>query len=159
MRLIFVVIFLLANLFSSNELVAENMTVDIKLHRADQLRTSDRKEFSRILLSLKPEFDNFTVNQKYFYIFLRGYERAFQGDIEKAIKSYQHVFQSSYDLTLRYRASMALVNVYALTREWSKGFPYLDYINSVYEQIPDSDIRHRSLIYSSIFIMNLNNMI
>ena len=134
---------------------AESEEINQLLLQAERSRTANHTEFNSILEKLKPQFDEFSVNQKYYYLYLEGTRLAYQGDIEKAVGIYVHIKNNSQNTEQKYRASGALVNLYALTKNWLSGFEYLDFINSSHEAILNKDIRHQGLISAAIFYNEL----
>lgn len=126
-----------------------------QLRNADLLKSSNHESFSKILSQIEPEFDNLSERQKYYYLYLRGYSNAYKGLIKEAITHYKHVEENSKDTELRYRASLSLVNLYALKKNWQNGFEYLDNIAKDYHDISNRDIRHQGLIAAGIFYNEL----
>ncbi|WP_444994182.1 GGDEF domain-containing protein [Aliikangiella sp. IMCC44359] len=128
---------------------------DEQLHRAEQIKSADRKSFSLLLRELKEKANFFSIEQKYHFIYLSGYEHAYQGRLEDAINAYKHVFDNSRNLSLKYRGALSLINVYALKRDWGKGFKYLRFIQQASDDIPDQSTRHLGLVGVSIFYNEL----
>ncbi|MET1253686.1 diguanylate cyclase [Aliikangiella maris] len=126
------------------------------LKNAESVKSSDRKLFSELLLEVKPHFEALTIEEKYHFIYLTGYEHAYQGRLESAIKSYKHVFDSATNELLKFRGAFSLVNIYLFNREWSKAFEYVQYIQHVNEKIMDMNIRHLGLVTVGYFYVELS---
>ena len=130
-------------------------SIDAQLQYAERIKSSDSERFSQILASLNDKLEQLSIDQKYAFLFLSGYESAYNGDIPKAIKLYQHVERNSRNINLRYKASASLINLYSLRKDWENGFRYLDLINNNYEKVEDIYTRHFGLIGASIFYSEL----
>jgi len=128
---------------------SENLSAILK--HADSIRTSDPKLFSQELAKVRIEFDSLSINEKYYFLYLAGYEYALSGDVENSVKNYLHVFENSQQIELKYRVALSLVNVYAFTRDWAEGYKYLNFIDEFKDQILHTSIRHQGLIAASIF--------
>ncbi len=142
-------------LFFSDAACSKSGQFDSLLRMADEIRSSDSIEFSQKLSELKKDYELFTINQKYYYLYLTGYQNAFNGNIKEAIKLLKHVEENSQNPTLRYRSSSTLVNLYAFTKNWQKGFEFLDVGSSLYEDVAEPDIRHQGLINAAVFYNEL----
>lgn len=129
----------------------DGSNIGLLLSKADELRSSDKAAFGTLIADLEKSFDNMTIKQKYFYIYLKGYQSAYKGNVPSAIKSYEHVVDNSQDVVLRYRAAASLINLYAFTSKWEKGFHYIDVIERLESKILDLDIRHNVIVTSAIF--------
>lgn len=133
----------------------DSSQIDEQLEKADFVKSSHNKSFSLILSEIEPKFDQLSERQKYYYLYLRGYSSAYKGLIKEAIGRYKYVVENSKDAELNYRASLSLVNLYALKKNWQDGFEYLDNIATDYNDILNIDIRHQGLIAAGIFYNEL----
>ena len=129
----------------------ESQSAKARLELADKLKSADGAKFVKILSELEPEFDSFSILDKYYFLYLKGYEKALKGDLNAAEKNYRHVFNNTRDTVLKYRTALSLVNVTAFKREWAEGLQYISYIDRNRESISDSNIRHQGLIAVAIF--------
>lgn len=142
-------------LFSPIVFSLESDLIEQQLIRADSLKSSNNEMFSTILTSIEPKFEEISHKQKYFFLYLKAYESAYKGLVGKAISQYKHVEESSKDTELRYRASVSLVNLYSLKKNWKNGFKYLGNISREYKAISKRDIRHQGLIAIAFFYNEL----
>lgn len=145
--------FLLLFCFSSYS--AESISKDELLKRADQIKSSNNQEFSKIMDDLRLASSELTVEQINFFLYLSGYQNAYQGNVTKAIALYKQVESETSDIALKFRVSLSLVNLYALTKEWLEGFTYLDNISRLNREVSDPDIRHQGLIIAAVFYNEL----
>jgi len=139
-------------------LAAETLgKVDITaaLEKAEQLRSANPAEFISILATIEPDFENLNIDQKYFFTYLNGYKFALEGDFQRAISSYKHVFSSSQNNKMKHRAVISLINIYALRREWLSAFYFLEHIQSESEAVDDFQLRHNGWIAAAIFYNEL----
>ncbi|TQV76880.1 GGDEF domain-containing protein [Aliikangiella marina] len=140
-------------LVSSKQLELE--AVDAQLQLAENVKSSDSVRFDELLYSINSKFDQLTIDQKYRYLFLSAYQSSYKGDVAKAIGLYKHVERNSQNVNLRYKASVSLVNLFSLRKDWQSGFDYLDTINNNFESIEDVSTRHLGLIGASFFYNEL----
>jgi len=132
-------------------LLANSSDIDDRLKNAEAIKTSDVKTFSGILLELRSLSNEFSFEQKYYFLYLTGYEFSYQGKLDQAIASYQEVFSNSTIKSMKYRSALSLINIYAVTKEWDKGFEYIDYILNIRNEISDKKIRHLGMLAVTIF--------
>ena len=83
-----------------------------KLATADKFRTSKRKEFNIIIEELKGEYQYFTEQQKFYYLYLKGYKKIIVGDLKEGISLLDEVIGQSKYSFLRHRAITTKFNVY-----------------------------------------------
>ncbi|MCW8878084.1 MAG: diguanylate cyclase [Kangiellaceae bacterium] len=137
--------------FCCSILAQEPPTAKARLELADKLKSADGAKFVQILSGLESEFDSLSILEKYYFLYLKGYEKALKGDLNAAEKNYRHVFDNTRDTVLKYRTALSLVNVTAFKREWADGLKYISYIDKHRESISDPNIRHQGLIAVAIF--------
>ena len=125
--------------------------IDSLLRQAEIVKSSDRPQFSGLMAELKNSFDKMEINQKYFYLYLSGYQSSYSGDVPQAFKHYEHVVQNSRDPQLRYLAAGAMVNLYAFTSEWEEGFQYIELIEKLENQVTNSSYRQQVIISKGVF--------
>ncbi|WP_210330303.1 GGDEF domain-containing protein [Aliikangiella sp. G2MR2-5] len=118
---------------------------------ADKVKSSDSARFVSLLRQLEPQFQNLSINERYFFLYLKGYESALKGLVDEAERSYLHVFKNAQSVEIRYRAALSLVNLYAFSRKWGAGLEFIRFIEISKEKIIDTNIRHQGLIAAAIF--------
>lgn len=126
-----------------------------KLQQADQLKSSDNQKFANILNLIEPNFEQLSISQKYYFLYLKGYKAAYDGDIKKAINLYKHVEENTQNPELRYKVSYSLVNLFALKKDWLAGFNYLSNISNLTKDVSDTKVRQRGLVVAAVFYNEL----
>lgn len=129
--------------------------INKQLKAADLIKTSNSKKLSEILNDIESELPHFSNKQKYYFLYLKGYESTNNGGIQEAINQYIDVEQNSKDTELIFRASISLINLYAFKKKWLNGFRYLDNISKEYRNISNPEIRKQGLIVAAIFYNEL----
>lgn len=126
-----------------------------QLEHADKIKSSNNKEFSELLTSLQAEFESLSSKQKFYFLYLNAYSSAYKGEIDQAITKYKHIYNSSDDIELRYRASLSLVNVSSLKKNWQESFEYLDFVSTEYLNVSNVEVRHQGLMSIAFFYNEL----
>jgi len=145
---LFLLLFCLPLLVASDEF-------DIKLKDAEAVKTSDKSRFSQILSEIRPRINELSTAQNNYFLYLTGYEFSYRGKLSKAISAYQSVFANSQNESMKYRSALSLINIYAVMKEWSSGFRYVDYILDTKNRISNKEIRHLGMVAVTIFYVEL----
>ncbi|MGX5173783.1 GGDEF domain-containing protein [Aliikangiella sp. IMCC44653] len=142
----------LASLSLAAALLQANSTeFQRQLEAAESIKSSNAAEFAQLIGQLEAHFDQFDINQKYYYLYLKGYLHALGGKVDDAEKNYLHVFNNSHNVSLKYRTAFSLVNLFAFKREWKKGLDFIQFIEANRNAIYDLGIKHQGLIAAAIF--------
>lgn len=120
-------LFFLLSSWVFNAFASEN-DVDSMLAQAWKLKSKAPEEFSALLDSLAESDKRLNDEQKLKFEYLDGYRVAFSGKPLLAIEKYQHVIANTVDAELRLYASTALLNIFAITRNYSEGFDTVTYL-------------------------------
>ncbi|WP_258406386.1 GGDEF domain-containing protein [Shewanella halotolerans] len=129
--------------------MAEEVDIDATLTQADQLKSSNPKAFSELLNTLEKESLN--PQQRYFLDYLRGYELTYQGKQAQSIDVFNKILNSNANETLKFRANQTLINIYAISQDWSKGLTHLSKNFQFIEQIKDPETVQSGLAIAAIF--------
>ncbi|WP_258406892.1 GGDEF domain-containing protein [Shewanella rhizosphaerae] len=129
--------------------MAEEVDIDATLTQADQLKSSNPKAFSELLNTLEKESLN--PQQRYFLDYLRGYELTYQGKQAQSIDVFNKILNSNTNETLKFRANQTLINIYAISQDWSKGLTHLSKNFQFIEQIKDPETVQSGLAIAAIF--------
>ncbi|QYJ93017.1 GGDEF domain-containing protein [Shewanella spartinae] len=140
---------LLLLIFFFSQSMAEEVDIDATLTQADQLKSSNPKAFSELLNTLEKEPLN--PQQRYFLDYLRGYELTYQGKQAQSIDVFNKILNSNANETLKFRANQTLINIYAISQDWSKGLTHLSKNFQFIEQIKDPETVQSGLAIAAIF--------
>ena len=125
------------------------------LRQADLVRSSDPAQFQHLLGQLNASLDAASDAQREQLAYLKAYQLCFSGRFDLGIAAAKKIFDTTRDVTLKFRAGALMVNSYASTREFADGLRTLDQTLALVDQVTDPDIRHHgwtaaSQIYSSV---------
>lgn len=129
--------------------------IDQLLNKAEKFRTSNIEKFTKTLNELQSKQAVFTTDQKFYLQYLNAFLDIAQGNTSSAINIFQQIADNSSNKLLRFKASISLVNLYALNKRWLKGFKYLEYISSQHPNIHDPDVRIKGLIITTFYYNQL----
>ncbi|WP_394220959.1 diguanylate cyclase [Alteromonas gracilis] len=101
--------------------------VDQQLIEADTLRSQDVAAFRASLSTLSNKAATFSPAQLQYFNYLTAYSMSYSGKLIEAVPTYESVFQSATDKSLKLRAKNSILNNYALVRDFPKAL----------QQIPD----------------------
>lgn len=142
--------------FSSSHIYSiEPLQIDEQLKKAESVRTAENEIFLGILSSLESEVPNFSIKQKYYFSYLKGFDSFKKGLIDEAINIYLNVEENSNDIELSFKASILLANLYSLKKDWLNGFKSLDKLSTEYNNIQNHELRLKSLTVSASFYNEL----
>ncbi|MCG9739703.1 GGDEF domain-containing protein [Shewanella insulae] len=129
--------------------MAEEVDIDATLTQADQLKSSNPNAFSELLNTLEKQTLN--PQQRYFLDYLRGYELTYQGKQAQSIEVFNRILNSNANETLKFRANQTLINIYAISQDWSKGLSHLSKNFQFIGQIKDPETVQSGLAIAAIF--------
>ncbi|QSX40043.1 tetratricopeptide repeat-containing diguanylate cyclase [Shewanella cyperi] len=125
------------------------------LKEADSLRSSDFSSFTEKLNALKVHEQEFSLEEKDYFLYLTAYQHSFRGEFEQAINLYDNLANSTRDENLKLRAKLSMVNIYAVNQEWVKGLAQLRAILEVLPNIEDKKTYENALAIVAVFYNNL----
>jgi diguanylate cyclase len=133
------------------EASASTTKVMTLLIKADTIKTSDIKEFSRILNDISASEKKLTSQEEYYFQYLKASESFFIGKQDESISEFNALIKSNANENLKMRARLSIVNIYSAKENWIEGLKNLksslDSINSV----TDSTLRANILSVASLF--------
>ena len=124
--------------------------IDAKLAKAEELRTSDRGEFDRIITEIGRTANDATPAQLGRLALMQAYGMVLSGDLQGAIRKLKTLIASDVDADLGFRANALLVNAYALRRQFSEGLSVLEKMLPVMDRVKDQQARHQGMLAASI---------
>ncbi|HST44384.1 MAG TPA: hypothetical protein VLK29_04070, partial [Luteimonas sp.] len=119
--------------------------LDAKLREADQVRTSNPKQFAALLEEIEAAGPR-SRPQRERLAFLRGYQLARTGELQAAIAAFEALRTSTADPDLGFRAGAMLVNAYAITRDFRHGLMVAQDMVLDAEGVKDRESRHHGLL-------------
>ncbi|MFS1439253.1 GGDEF domain-containing protein [Shewanella sp. 10N.286.48.A6] len=124
--------------------------IDDLLVKADNLRSSHPETFQTILSEL--EQAQLSQQQQGHYHYLLAYQKSFKGDFKGAIALYTDIVDNDQTSTsIRFRATISLVNIYAISKDWNQGLKHLLISQSLLPDIVDNENKQRGLLINAIF--------
>ncbi|NQZ28436.1 MAG: GGDEF domain-containing protein [Colwellia sp.] len=95
-----------------------NISATLKF--ADEIRRFQPLKFQQLMQNLAIKHD-FTKEQQHLFNFLLGYEHAYNGQFDNAVKQFKNILASDADKLIKFRASYTLIHVYARKNMWFEG--------------------------------------
>lgn len=125
------------------------------LRQAELVRSSDPAQFQHLLGQLTASTDAADDSQREQLAYLKAYQLCFSGRFDLGIAAAKEIFDTTQDVTLKFRAGALMVNSYASTREFAEGLRTLEQTLALVDQVGNPEIRHHgwtaaSQIYSSV---------
>jgi diguanylate cyclase (GGDEF)-like protein len=131
-----------ASVSSSTEEIAR-LLVD-----TDRIRRSDPPRFREQLARLDLTQSMMSPAQRELYDYLRGYDRAFAADVDRAVPILSALRDGARDPVIRFRAGATLANALYTARRYREAFEYL---NSALDQLPEiTDPEARAQVLSVV---------
>lgn len=127
--------------------------VEALLQQAESVRSSDPKQFERLLLQLNVDRHQATPRQQEQLDFLNAYAEGFAGNYEAAIKDAKRLLETSADVEMQFRAGALMVNCYTLLRQFAEGLRQLEQTMSLIDKVKNPELRQNGLGVAS-FIYN-----
>jgi len=112
------------------------------LEQADQVRSSDPRQFSSLLGQLNASVAAASPRQLEQLQYLKAYELAYTGRFDLGIQAARQLFEEASDVHIRFRAGSLIVTAHAATREFTEGLRYLEQTLALADQIDDAELRH-----------------
>ena len=143
---------IIVTLFLSAPLAAEEkLTFDEQLAQADNIRSSQPKRFLTLLEALNQNANNITEPQQFYLDYLNLYLLMYQGQLADAIAAANTIINSNADVSLKFRAKMGLVNIFAIHQNWNQGLATLSNLLAELPSIKDNNIQSLGLVVATIF--------
>jgi diguanylate cyclase (GGDEF)-like protein len=121
------------------------------LREADAIRTSDSMRFSGLVADLEKKVGEATPEEREYLSLLQGYRDLFAGRLDDGARELQTLLgHKDLDIDLRVRAGALLVNIYALSRDFTAGLKQIDRTAALLDKVGDKDVRHQALLTATI---------
>ncbi len=112
------------------------------LEQAEQVRSSDPRQFSSLLGQLNASVAVASPRQREQLQYLKAYELAYTGRFDLGIQAARELFDQASDVRIRFRAGSLIVTAHAATREFTEGLRYLEQTLALADQVDDAELRH-----------------
>jgi diguanylate cyclase (GGDEF)-like protein len=121
------------------------------LREADAIRTSDSARFSRLVADLEKDVGKASPAERQYFELLQGYRLLFAGKLDEGVRDLDSLLaEKDMDVDLRVRASALLVNIYALSRDFTSGLKQIDRTAVLLDKVGNKDVRHQALLTATI---------
>lgn len=117
--------------------------VDRLLDQADVIKSSDYREFGRMLDQLE-QAGSLSGAQSSYLAYLKAWRKGYAGEYDTAIPMYQDVIKNASDPTLQFRATASMVNSLVIARRYQEAFTYLDLLVERLPAITDRNARSQA---------------
>ncbi len=132
---------LVASLFWSPLSQSASNSIGLLLEQADAARSSDPKEFQKLLVQLNAQTDQTTLQQREHLAYLNAYAQAFEGHFDESVKQAKRLIDTSSDINLQFRAGVLIVNSYAVDGRFNEGLHQLGQTLSLIDRMKDPELR------------------
>lgn len=116
-------------------------SVEALLQQAEAVRSSDPGKLQQLLRELDAAKSQLTVEQQEQVAYLKAYGEAYAGRYDVAIAATRRLLETSSSIDMQFRAGAALVNSYAVTRQFTEGLRQLEQTLSLIDQVRDPELR------------------
>jgi len=111
------------------------------LDYAYDIKTSRHAEFLEVLRRLEDRSGQMKAGELVYLRYLKAYESSYSGDYEHAIPPLTDVIAQAEDVALRFRATITLTNILALSAHYDDAYKRLNELLELQAQIPDKRSR------------------
>lgn len=125
-------------------------TIDQQLEQARSIKSKDPQQFISILDDLRSQQAQFSDEQRYLFELLEGYRVGFAGEPLKSIEKYKSVIEGTSNTSLKAQALVALLNIYAITRNFNEGYQVVSDLLP-YTTEPDNSIKAQAFAGIALF--------
>lgn len=133
----------------------ENAYFDEKISLADKIRSSNPQKFSDLIIELNRDKEALSIPQARHLKYLNTYFLMFQGKLEKAIALAKEISHSDANETLKFRAKISLMNIYANKQNWGDGLANLSSLLKDLPYIKNEDYYQLALVAAGMFYNQL----
>jgi diguanylate cyclase (GGDEF)-like protein len=120
------------------------------LQRAEQVRSSNPKEYQRILATLNAEVSQGTQLQRQQIAYLNAYAMTFAGNLDGSNREARKIIETTQNVNLKFRAGALIVNNYALNGHYNEGLRQLEQTLALVDRIDDPELREHGLISAAL---------
>ncbi|MCL1137923.1 GGDEF domain-containing protein [Shewanella pneumatophori] len=148
-------ILIITFVFISASRADENSDITNLLQTADNIRSSNPKDFNIMLEDLEDRHDEFSTEQLHYFNYLNAYRFAFQGKFEDSLELWKQVSLAKSSPLLSFRANLSLVNIYAISKNWADGLTHLAINLDILPQITEPEFQELGLLIAAMFYNQL----
>ena len=123
---------------------------DALFEKADAIRTSQPKEFFRVLNELQALEERSSPEERMKIRLMRAHGYLLEGKPDSAIRDLEEVRVSAKDVEIKYRAAAMLANTYAGNRKFEQGLSTLNEMLPLAPEVKDRAARHHGLLAGRI---------
>tara|TARA_R110002050_G_scaffold154989_7_gene282950 strand:+ start:182 stop:2017 length:1836 start_codon:yes stop_codon:yes gene_type:complete len=147
----------LYTIFISSPLWAadENSSIDEQLAHADEIRSSQPKLFLTLVNELNQNTTNLSASQQDTLNYLNLYLLIYQENLAEAIISAKALINSDADMSLKFRARISLLNIYANSQQWTEGLATVSNVLTDLPLIKNEKTYHFALLVTALFYNQL----
>ena len=120
------------------------------LEYADSIKSAKSDEFAGILAQLEASGAQLSPNQVLYLRYLRAWQIGYGGDYKTAIPMLRAVIDESGDPTLRFRATVTVVNSLAIAARYEEAYSRLSEMLEALPAIKDSVAHEQALVVAAI---------
>jgi len=153
----FGLLLLLSTIFTANAESSAHkpQNLEEKLKYADQIRSSDPELSNALLLELQEQKAQLTKEQQLYLKYLLAYQLTFQGNPDEGLIQFKELIESQASKSLKFRASITIINTYANTQKWNDGLTYLSKALELLPSIENKEIMQTGLMVAANFYNQL----
>ncbi|HEY2346252.1 MAG TPA: tetratricopeptide repeat-containing diguanylate cyclase [Xanthomonadaceae bacterium] len=115
--------------------------IDVLLKRADSIKAANQVEFIRNLRQLEGRSSELSPAQAEYLRYLEAWQYGYSGDYKDAIPQLDAIIANSKDVTLRFRASVSIINILEIDSHNEEGYERLSQLVDMLPQVPDPGTR------------------
>ena len=125
------------------------------LIQADKLRRSAPENFNQLLIQLNKKQKKLTLKQQNHLRYLNGYQLAFQGRYQQALKLLKKLTKTAVEPALIFRTRLTILNTLIAIQDWPLGLKHLTQILKLLPTINDTKNKTMALSIITIFYNQL----
>jgi diguanylate cyclase (GGDEF)-like protein len=123
------------------------------LRKADNVKLADHAEFTRLLKVLDDRVLELSSAEREYFEYLHGYSSAYDGDYDAAIAKLEVLQDTAKDVTVRFRAGAAVVNVLSLYKHYEEAYSRLNGLLGLLPGVTSGEARQQGLLVAT-FLYN-----
>lgn len=128
-----------------------DIDIDKQLQHADDIRSSNPKLFNQILENLTQHKENSSPAQRYYLSYLLAYQQTYSGQLKESLDTYNNILNSDASNELKFRANSTIINILAITQDWTRGLEHLADNLKMLDLISNKEIKQKGLNISALF--------
>lgn len=144
---------LVAGSLSLSATPADQLNVDEQLRFADSIKSTEPTKFKKLLIYLSENQDKLNIEQLEFLQYLESYHLVISGRKNEAIDKLKALLESSKKDVIKLKSLGIILNVLAVSRNYSEVFKYYDTFTDLLSKTTDElAISHGLTIISLVFL-------